>query len=168
MRQFKCHFLVVSMFLAGIFLSGCVANSGNYGRLVPDDEVKKTYENNTVDPRYNYYYYGTRTFPKAFIGISKDIELVSDFWEPIDLTPEILHNWIWLHANRYSWNVHRYGSRILTQTGKKIGVWYSLESWKQWTTIKMLPGNKVHVGTPEGGDEDRLRRRFSGFGILDF
>ncbi len=158
MKQFKSLLLVNILFLTGLLVSGCVSSQGNYGKLVYDDMVKKDFESFRVDPQYNYYYYGTNTFPQAFMGLSKNIELVSSFWKPIDLTPEILHNWIWLHAKRKSGDVDRYGSQILEKGGKQIGIWYSLEGWQQWTTVETLGENQIRISSPIGGNDGRSKK----------
>ncbi len=148
------------LFIAALVMAGCVSSSNNYGRFERDRGVKAAFENEKVDPAYNYYYYGVETFPKAVIGLSKGITLVSDLWQPIDLTPEKLHSWIDVHAERSIWAPYEYGAVILNDAGKKIGVWYSLRSRHQWTTIEMLGENKVRVGSPVDGDDNNRRRVF--------
>ncbi len=164
MKKKRTAHRLLMLVISGIFLlSGCVAGSGNYGRLESDDNVKYTFEAFEVDPAYNYYYFGSKTFPRAVVGIQKDLTHVSDLWRPIDLTPEILNDWIWLHAHRRAWNIQRYGSNILGKSGEKIGVYYSLESWRQWATVTVLSENEVSIGSPNGGRNDGKRRRLGGF-----
>ncbi len=158
-KYVRQSFLAV-LITAALVMAGCVSSSNNYGHFQKNRGVKAAFENEKVDPAYNYYYYGVETFPKAVIGLSKGITLVSDLWEPIDLTPEKLHNWIWLHAKRHVWTPFEYGAVILNDAGKKIGVWYSLESWQQWTTIEILGENKVKIGSPVGGNDNNRRNVF--------
>lgn len=162
MKKYKTILLSLILVLTGILVSGCVASSGNYGKLRYDDSVKKTFEDFEVYPQYKYYYFGTRTFPEAFMGLNKDVELKSDHWRPIELTPEILHNWIWLHAKRTYGNVGRYGSVVLDTKGNQLGVYYSLGSWRQWTTVRVVGDNQIKVASPKENNDRKFRRRNGG------
>ncbi len=164
MKKKRTAYRLILIAISGIFLlSGCVSGSGNYGRLNWNDDVKYAFEAFEVDPSYNYYYFGPTNFPKAFIGIDKDLTHVTELWRPVDLTPEILQRWIWMHAHRKPWNINRYGSDILDKSGERIGVYYSLGSWRQWTTVMVLSDNEVSIGSPNdgtGNGTQRLSDRF--------
>jgi hypothetical protein len=143
-KVFLKLFLIVSL----IIVTGCATTSGNFGKLRSDDTVKQTFEDFTVLPGYNYFYYGTETFPRAFVGISKDLTLGSSDWTAIDMTSKILHNWIWAQANRIQGDPTNYGSIISGPDGNQAGVWYSLRGWKQWARIEFVNENTIKIGAP--------------------
>jgi hypothetical protein len=153
-------FLTLSIIAMGmLLLSGCVSSSGNHGKLKYNDDVKYAFEHYEIDPNLNYYYYGRPVIPQAVMGLSKDIILVSDFWTPIELTRQILWDWIFVQARRSLSNHQSYGSDITDDKGKKIGVWYSLESWQQRTVIEILGENKIKVFGPMGGIKRDIEKR---------
>jgi hypothetical protein len=143
LQQLKTVFFIIFLTL----ISSCV--SGNFARLEYSDQVKQTFESYTVSPEYNYYYWGPKTFPRAFVGISNTYSLKSDLWNPIELTPKLLRNWIWVQANRLpATNLQRYGSNITGPNGEHFGVWYSLESWQQWARIEIINDSTITIGAP--------------------
>lgn len=160
MKNYRNIFTGIVLLLAFMFISGCVSSSKTYGKLRPDNDVRVEFETYKVNPDYNYYYYGPKTFPQTIIGLSKDVELVSDLWRPIELNGDILKDWVWVRARREAYGYGFHGKNILSNSGEKIGVWYSLEGWQQWSTIEMMGNNQVRIGGPIGGDDGINRRRF--------
>ena len=133
-----------------ILVSGCASKNSKFAALRHDDQVKKTFEDFIVPQGYNFYYFGQEQNPKAFVGISKNFVLESSMWKPIELTSDILHKWIWFQANRRKGDLRRFGSNIIGPNKEHVGVWYSLEDWKQWARIELLDDKIVKIGGPIG------------------
>jgi len=154
MKYIQFKKLILPVILTGLLLiSGCATSAHRFGRMIPDDRVKQSFETFTVDPAYAYYYYGQKTFPQAVVGIAKGYVLASEDWRPIDLTTGQLRDWIWLHAHRLPTDLKQYGSTILGPDGKPAGVWYSLESWHQWARIGFIDDTTIRIGGPIDGDQ---------------
>ncbi|MGD8650388.1 MAG: hypothetical protein PVJ77_27905, partial [Desulfobacterales bacterium] len=76
--------------------------------------------------------------------IDKVYELRPGTWQEIDLTTPLLRSWVSQMDNIYGYPP--YGSLILDNNGKRIGVWYSS---KQWTTVIIEENNEIAVLAPE-------------------
>jgi hypothetical protein len=145
LQQLKIVYFMIFLTL----ISSCVSTSGNFAKFEHSDQVKQTFESYTVSPEYNYYYWGPKSNPKAVVGISNAFSLQSDLWNPIELTPERLRNWIWVQAKRLpATNFQRYGSNITGPHGEHFGVWYSLQDWQQWARIELIENNTIKIGSP--------------------
>jgi len=144
--------------LAVVFMTGCAA-SGNYGRLVPNDNVKKTFETYQLPPNHAYYYSGPDALPRAVIGIRDEYHLESKFWKPVELTPTQLKKWLEMGGRpRQGYDLSRNGSEIVTPDGKQIGIWYAVKNWKDRATVKMIDDKTVNVSTPVGEKNARNKR----------
>jgi hypothetical protein len=125
------------------------AGSGNYGRLFPNDDVKKTFETYQLPPDHTYYYSGPDAFPRAIIGIRNEYHLESKFWKPVELTQKLLKRWLEMGGrSRDGYYMNRNGSDILTPDGRQIGIWYSVKNWKDRATVKMIDDKTVNVSPP--------------------
>ncbi len=131
-----------------ILVSGCVSKNSRFVSLRHDDQVKQSFENFIVPEGYNFYYFGSISNPEAFVGISKDFKLDASMWEPIELTSDILRDWIWRYANRLKGDMRQFGSNIVGPNMEHIGIWYSLGDWKQWARIELTGDNAVKIGSP--------------------
>lgn len=149
MQNIRSRFYAIGCLMAILILvSGCVATTGNFGRLVYNDNVTLNFEDFKVTPGYQYYYFGTKTFPKAVVGISNNFTLKSELWAPIKLTSKKLHSWIWVHANRNIKGYRDYGANITGSKGEHLGIWYSLKGVHQRARITLTNENIVQVGAP--------------------
>jgi hypothetical protein len=135
-------FLVVTV--AGLF-AGC-APSGNYGTLQRSRELDQKFLNYEVLPDYNYFISGVYDKPTAILGIHKDYQLVSDLWEPVQISTAELEKFIQgIDPESYRGTIGYYAAYILDPDGKTVGIWYSIQNT---TTVKFLGGNKIEVFTP--------------------
>ena len=145
-------FLVVAV--AGLFV-GC-ATSGNYGTLQRSQELNQKFLNSEVLPDYNYYISGGYDRPNAILGIHKDYQLLSDLWEPVQMSSGLMGKFIQaIDPESYRGPVGYFAAYILSPGGKTVGIWYSIQNT---TTIKFLNGNKIEVYTPrllQPGNERR-------------
>lgn len=131
-------------------VSGCVSTNSKFAALRHDYQVKQTFEDFIVPQGYNFYYFGRESIPDAFVGISKKFVLESSLWQPVELTSEILQEWIWVRANRLKGDPRNFGSNIVGPNMEHIGIWYSLESWQQWARIELVDERTVKIGNPIG------------------
>jgi hypothetical protein len=115
-----------------------------YGSLQRSIEITRIFESYEVLPNYNYYYSGLGDIPYAIIGIDKNYRLRRGQWKEIHITTQILRNWI--SRMDFIYGYRPYGSQILDNDGKQVGIWYSS---KQWTTIIMEKKNEIAVFAPE-------------------
>jgi len=147
--------LLFSLSVAVAFMAGC-AGSGSYGRLVPNDNVKKTFETYQLPINHAYYYSGPDAIPNALIGIQNGYHLESRFWKPVELTQDLLKRWLeWGHT-RLGYDLSRNGSEILAPDGRQIGIWYAVRDWKDWATVKMIDDKTVNISPPL---EDQIRQK---------
>ena len=145
-------FLVVAA--AGLFV-GC-ATSGNYGTLQRSQELNQKFLNSEVLPDYNYYISGGYDRPNAILGIHKDYQLVSDLWEPVQMSSAQMEKFIQaIDPESYRGPAGYFAAYIMGSDGKKVGIWYSIQNT---TTVKFLGGNKVEVYTPSNIQPGNLRR----------
>ncbi len=146
--NYPTRFFLFLLPLALVFMTSC-AGTGNYGKLVPDDNVKKTFETYQLPPDYTYYYSGPDAMPKALIGIQNDFHLESKFWKPVELTHKQLKRWFEKGGiSRRDYDLSRNGAEILAPDGRQIGIWYAMKNWKDRATIKMIDDKTVNVSPP--------------------
>ena len=155
----KIPFKIVSCWIISLFLIGSVSTgnalefpslkslglpSFKYGRLKRNRDVNQTFENYKILPDHKYYTSGQADIPHAIIGIQNNYKLRPGLWQEINLTRPLLRGWVSQMDNIYGYPP--YGSVILDDNGKRIGVWYSS---KQWTTVIIEENNEIAVLVPE-------------------
>lgn len=141
----KNNGLKILLLVIPLVILGC---SGQYGRLSVNNAVKAQFEEYKVLSDHRYYYSGSAARPRAVIGIHKTYTLKSDLWVPMDLTPDILKNWVDYFGPKTRYFKGNNGSDVLTEDGRKIGVWYAFIDWKDWVAVKMIDENIVSITTP--------------------
>ena len=111
---------------------GC---SGSYGSLKRDPQVTKAFDDNTVNPEYQYYYYGRTNQPYVIVGIDRSYYMQSRVWREVepnsDQFKEMVY-WIWtdiLYAPYYDKGAH-----ILDPPGNREGI---LCSNVRWAAIRL-------------------------------
>jgi hypothetical protein len=115
-----------------------------YGKIKRDKAVNEIFEKNKILSDHNYYRSGPGNIPYAIIGVHKNYKLRKGLWEQVVLTTQLLRSYVYQMDTIYGYPP--YGSKILDDNGKQIGIWYSS---KQWTTVIMEKDNGVSVFTPE-------------------
>jgi hypothetical protein len=148
-NQSKCQALLTggraSIVFLAIWLAGVSGCGGTYGRLVLNPEVKASFERDEVLPGYRYFHSGMAPHPRVIIGLREDYTLESDYWHPVEMTPELLRQWLRLrevHPESFPGNN---GSDILDARGRKIGVWYGLKDARDWGAVKMIGDKTVDI-----------------------
>jgi hypothetical protein len=138
------------LLVAVAFMASC-AGTGNYGKLVHNDKVKKAFETYQIPPNHTYYYSGPDALPRAVIGIRNEYHLESKYWKPVELTQKLLKRWLEIvKSSRNGFTLNQNGSDILTPDGRQIGIWYAVKNWKDRVTVKMIDDKKVNVSLPSG------------------
>jgi hypothetical protein len=150
---------ILNWWMIGLFLIGLMSTASalefpslkslklpsfKYGKLKRDRDVNRIFKNNEVLPDHKYYTSGRANIPYAIIGIQNNYELRPGLWQEIKLTTPLLRSWITQMDNIYGYPP--YGSIILDNTDKRIGIWYSS---KQWTTVIIEENNEIAVLAPE-------------------
>jgi len=145
---FICLFLIYPVSTASALefpsLKSLGLPSFKYGKLKRDRDVNRTFKTYRILPDHNYYTSGRADIPHAIIGIQNIYELRPGMWQQIDLTTPLLRSWVSQMDNIYGYPP--YGSLILDNNGKRIGVWFSS---KQWTTVIIEENNEIAVLAPE-------------------
>ena len=141
------HVVIIMLFLFGIFFSGCAATQQNTATFKDDPQITETFASGQILPDYKYYYSGPVNFPIAILGIHKDYQLRSDLWNEADMLEKQLKAWIAeLDDSFRSFKYRYHGAAILDNTGKQVGIWYSMVGS---VTVQIKPGNQVVVYTPD-------------------
>ena len=118
--------------------------SFKYGKLKRDRDVNRTFQTNKVLPNHKYYTTGQANIPYAIIGINNKFKLRQGMWREVKLTTPLLRSWVSKMDNIYGYPP--YGSIILDDNGKQIGIWYSS---KQWTTVIIEENSEIAILAPE-------------------
>ena len=118
--------------------------SFKYGKLKRDRDVNQTFQTYKVLSTHKYYISGIANIPYAIIGIDKKYKLRLGMWREVQLTTPLLRSWVSKMDNIYGYPP--YGSIILDDNGKQIGIWYSS---KQWTTVIIEENNEIAILAPE-------------------
>ena len=139
--------LVLAIIL--ITLTGCTATAGKKSAgVVHSREATEKWHSYEVRANYNYYISGAESRPWYIIGIDNKYHLTSKNWKPVDLTPEMLNKWINYYRPRVGYDYKIYGSFIMDPDGERIGLWYSMRTWRVTGTVKFDENNGISVTRP--------------------
>jgi hypothetical protein len=101
--------------LAGV-LAGCAAGPNN-GTLQRDRDLDNQFLAYEVVPDHKYYFSGGYAKPNAILGIHKDYQLVSDLWQPVEISSGQLERWIRTIApENYRGTAGYFGNKIEVNT----------------------------------------------------
>jgi hypothetical protein len=118
--------------------------SMTYGSIKRDKAVNEIFETYKILSDHKYYRSGPGNIPYAIIGVHENYKLRKGLWQEVTLTTQLLRSYISQMDTIYGYPP--YGSKIMDENGKQIGIWYSS---KQWTTVVMEKDNGVAIFTPE-------------------
>ncbi len=130
-------------------LTGCAATEVKKSSgITASREATAIWHSYEILPDYHYYYSGPDTQPNYIIGIDDRYKLMSEFWKPVDLTPEMLKNWFNYYRPRVGYSQDPYGAFIMGPSGERIGLWYSVRDWRLTGTATVGENNQVFVTRP--------------------
>ena len=130
-------------------LTGCATTAGKKSSgITPSREATEIWHSYEILPNYRYYTSGPDTQPNYLIGIDDRYKLMTEFWKPVDLTPEILKNWFNYFRPRVGYSQDRFGAFITDSKGERIGLWYSVRDWRLTGTATVGENNQVFVTRP--------------------
>lgn len=139
-------------------LSAC---SGTPGRLAVNSDVKTLFETYEVLPDHRYFHSRLAPHPRALIGLHKTYTLQSDYWNPVQLTPQKLKRWLDFQDPHQKYFLYNNGLDILDAEGRKIGVWFGFKDDRDWAVVKMIDDKTVNIGLPMPHRD--VRNRFPPF-----
>ena len=143
-----CLFMISSVSTASALefpsLKSLGLPSFKYGKLKRNRDVNQLFKLYKILPDHTYYTSGRANIPYAIIGIQNKYKLRPGLWQAVNLTKPLLRGWVSQMDNIYGYPP--YGSVILDDNGKRLGVWYSS---KQWTTVIIEENNEIAVLAPE-------------------
>jgi hypothetical protein len=130
-------------------LTGCAATAGKKSPgVVTSREATEIWHSYEILPNYHYYTSGPDTQPNYIIGIDDRYKLMSEFWKPVDLTPQMLKNWFNYVRPRVGYSQDPFGAFITDSKGDRIGLWYSVRDWRLTGTASVGENNQVFVTRP--------------------
>lgn len=143
--------IIVWIIACAVFISCAAANEAltkNWGKIVPDNEVKNIFETYQVGSDFNYYISGSDVYPHAILGLNKAYILDSTLWKKIELTEAMLQVLVTdMKSKALDSGISQFGFAVLDNRGKQIGVWYSILS--ATAPVHMKEDNKVIIYTPD-------------------
>lgn len=148
-KYWKIIFCVIAYTVFVSCAAGTLGITKDWGKIVPDDAVKKNFETYQISPDLNYYFSGSEVYPTAILGLNKDYTLVSDLWQELDLTPTMLRR-IVEDMKSKAFDIGRQspsGFLVLDNHGRQIGIWYSILS--ATAPVHMKEDKKVIIYTPD-------------------
>ena len=147
-------FMIILGVWSLVWGAGC---SQNFGRIHWDDDITQAFEENLVEPQYNFYQYtiGMRVF--AIVGLDPKLELESRVWRELEADTEdfkVATSRIWYNYTQLPQDPR--GAIILDPAGEKVGVYFSSI---RFVSINFKPDNRVVVvldtSAIRGGPDDR-------------
>ncbi|MEJ2155281.1 MAG: hypothetical protein P8X96_08080 [Desulfobacteraceae bacterium] len=123
-KQRRPIHLVLALVLAAT-AAGC---SWSGPHLQHNSAVASHFDSYEIYPQYQYYTAGTLQDPRAILALKPGFALESPGWQPVDMTPELLSQWIAAFKEDYfaDGNVFSDGANVVGQNGEVAGHFYSI------------------------------------------
>ncbi len=156
MRGHKKIFLTFLLCISLLCWAGCAVFNGSYGRLMINDEVRAHFESFNVGG-YVYYISGTDVEPRAIVGVDKNEPFDQGLWKQRSFTRDTLEESVRnMQVKASSVGLRLYGFDITDSTGKKVGIWYSVQD--STSAISRDKEGRLVVTTPPLDVYDRAPR----------
>jgi len=139
---------VLLLVVIQLTLIGCATVPERTSGIRSSQAATDIWHSYQILPNYKYYYTGSDSQPNYIIGIDDRYQLTSKLWKPVDLTPEMLKNWINYIRPRVGYSPELYGADILDLNGNRVGLWYSVRDWRLLGTASVNEKNQVSVTRP--------------------
>jgi hypothetical protein len=143
--------VIVSVLFLAVMLTmqtGCTTTGRKGSGVVTSREATDIWHSYEILPNYHYYYSGPDSQPNYIIGIDDRYKLVTEFWKPVDLTPDMLKNWFNYYRPRVGYSQSPYGAFITGPDGERIGLWYSVRDWRLTGSVTVGENNQVDITRP--------------------
>ena len=141
--------LVILLIAIQSTLTGCATTTDKKSSGITASraatDIWHSYE---ILPNYHYYYSGPDTQPNYLIGIDDRYKLMTEFWKPVDLTPDMLKSWFNYYRPRVGYSQSPYGAFITGPGGERIGLWYSVRDWRLTGSATVVENSEVFVTRP--------------------
>lgn len=145
-------------------LAGCgvLAPTGGWET---DGRVEQLFTSAVVLPHHTYYYLGSVTAPDSIIAIDTRFTLRTKVWAEIEISEQVLSNWLaWLPLVHSRSCVFR-GGVIRTPDGEQAGVWYSpnlinLVQMPEPDMLVVFPPRSIGPSACGDQEQDGLGLRF--------
>jgi hypothetical protein len=154
---------LLSVFFLVVILStlaGCTSTGKKSSGVVTSREATEIWHSYEILPNYHYYYSGPDSQPNYIIGIDDRYKLISEFWKPVDLTPEMLKKWFNYIRPRVGYSPELYGADIVDLNGQRVGLWYSVRDWRLTGTATVGENNQVTVTRPARSTRGKDKKYF--------
>lgn len=131
----------------GVGISGAAVGAGRH--LLASPEAAAEIEKHLIRQDYNYYYSGVQAYPNAILGLDRSYVLTNDLWKKVDLTPELLKDWLPdMQTKAIQSHQAPRGFVIVDGEGKRIGIYYAVLEAAALADIKLQPDNGIWIDTP--------------------
>lgn len=144
------HIFFCLLFAVCLSAAACTGHFfRNYGRIDPSSEVTRAFETYQVNPSFRYYISGSDLYPSALMGLDRNYRIdPRTLWKEVVMTPEILKEIVeHMKTKAYEFRMFQYGFEMTDDTGRPIGVWYSIMQAR--TFLHMEENGTVRIDTPE-------------------
>ena len=143
----KCRLSSIALLVLVLLSASACIDLKHYGKFEPNTEVTAAFNKAQISPDLNYYIAGSERYPRSILGLDKAYTLDSDLWKPVEFKPEELLDLTARMQLRATYcRRAQFGFAILDDTGRQIGIWYSLLA--SGISIKLLDNQKVIIYPP--------------------
>jgi hypothetical protein len=127
----------------------CTSMFRNYGRFNPRDEVQQAFATYQVNTDFRYYISGPDLNPTALMGLNRSHRLdPATTWREVQMTPERMKEIVeHMNTKALTYNDFQKGFELLDNSGRPIGVWYSLTRAR--TSLQIQADGTVRIDTPD-------------------
>jgi hypothetical protein len=130
----------------------------NWGKIIPSDQAKNSFETYSISPDINYYISGSDVYPFAILGLNKDYTLDSTLWKKVELTQAKLRELVAdMRSKALNFGQTPFGFAVLDDRRSQIGIWYSILSAP--TSVQMKEDKKVMIFTPDPDTYEKYDKR---------
>ena len=127
----------------------CTSMFRNYGRFNPSDEVLQAFAIYQVNKDFRYYISGPDVNPTALMGLDRSHQLdPATTWREVQMTPEKMKEIVdGMNTKASTHHEFQKGFELLDNSGRPIGVWYSLIRAR--TSLQIKEDGTVRINTPD-------------------
>jgi len=133
---------VAILMLLMVGLQGCVGN----GRFFVDQEATEAFMSPEIRPGMNYYIIGSDVNPDVLMGLNRNYVLDNTSWKKVDMTQALMKEIVSrMNAKASTAGQNLYGSVMLDQEEKPVGIWYSTDYLQSTTSLEFRKDNHLLI-----------------------